>query len=444
LILARIFEEAGHKLFLVGGAVRDALLGNPNKDFDFCTDALPDETIAILKKADLKVIPIGLEFGTVATFVEGEDIEITTFRTSESFMKGSRKPTVVFGLDLEKDLQRRDFTVNAMAISCLTGKLIDPFGGLEALKAGILDTPLDPERTFSDDPLRMLRAGRFQAKLGFAPAERITKAATAQKLAILSVSRERWFGELNKLLLGDHPRKGLEWLRETGLLGVLLPEHVPMVDLVQNKHHLHDAWEHTLVALKTSKQKETVRWALLCHDFGKPATRTGEGDDCHFLGHEDVSVLLWEGIGKRFRLPNVTLDRVRDLISMHMRIFHLPDPALKRSLRKLLRACKEIGDGFWEDLLDVSEADSGAKQEQSPRLTFLENVRQLAVQLSLEELCPRPPAKLGKGILDTFGIKPGPQVGEMIARVKVALEEGILKEPSVETCLQWLQDNQEG
>jgi poly(A) polymerase len=255
--LAERFAAAGHRLYLVGGSVRDALLGRGFDDLDFTTDARPASVLAILEGWVDAVWDTGIAFGTVGARRHGHTVEITTFR-ADSYDRVTRNPVVAFGESISDDLVRRDFSVNAMAVE-LTGErtFVDPHAGLAALHAGVLDTPATPEESFSDDPLRMLRAARFVSQLGLAPAPRVVAAMTAMAGELTRITTERVQTELSKLILGAHPRRAIELLVDTGLAEIVLPE-VPAMRLAVDEHMQHkDVYVHSLVVLEQAIDRET-------------------------------------------------------------------------------------------------------------------------------------------------------------------------------------------
>ncbi|MDR3106633.1 MAG: HDIG domain-containing protein, partial [Bifidobacteriaceae bacterium] len=286
--LATVFAAAGAELALVGGPVRDLLLGRGIEDLDLATDAEPDQALALLKGWATKTWEVGRAFGTVAGRRGDTVVEITTYR-SEVYQPDSRKPAVSYGDSLEGDLSRRDFTVNSMAVLLAPEvRFTDPFGGLADLRAGMLRTPIAATQSFEDDPLRMMRAARFAAQLGFAVVEEVVKAMTAMADRIEIVSAERVQAELVQLLLAARPRRGLELMAYTGLAEQVLPE-LPALQLEIDEHHHHkDVYEHTLTVLDQAIALESgadgpvpgpdlvLRLAALLHDIGKPATRRFE------------------------------------------------------------------------------------------------------------------------------------------------------------------------
>ncbi len=299
--LARRFQEAGFSLALVGGSVRDALLGRLGNDLDFTTDARPEDVLKIMRPWADAVWEVGIAFGTVGGQKDARvgdvnqsfQIEVTTYR-SEAYDRTSRKPEVSYGDSIEEDLVRRDFTVNAMAVALPEKEFIDPHGGLDDLAARVLRTPSTPEASFSDDPLRMMRAARFAAQLDFEVAPDVVAAMKAMAERIEIVSAERVRDELNKLVLSAHPRKGLTLLVDTGLADRVLPE-LPALRLERDEHHRHkDVYDHTLIVLEQAMALEengpdlTLRLAALLHDIGKPRTRRFETDGRVSFHHHEV------------------------------------------------------------------------------------------------------------------------------------------------------------
>lgn len=350
-VLADRFANAGFKLALVGGSVRDALLGRLSADLDFTTNAKPEQTRAILTNWAGAIWETGAAFGTIAAKGGREDpvtIEITTYR-SEIYPNESRKPTVSFGDSLEGDLHRRDFTINAMALELTSSEpiFIDPYGGLEDLAAKILRTPAKPELSFSDDPLRMMRAARFAAQLNFVVDQPALDAVAAMKDRIAIVSAERIRDEFVKLLMSASPRLGLSILVESGLAEFVVPE-LPKLKLEIDEHHRHkDVYEHSLTVLDQAIALEdrvggpdlVLRLAALLHDIGKPKTRAFvPGGGVSFHHHEVVGAHLAKGRLKALRFDKQTVDDVATLVELHLR-FHgygtgeWTDSAVRRYVR---------------------------------------------------------------------------------------------------------------
>ncbi|PRY11455.1 CCA tRNA nucleotidyltransferase [Kineococcus rhizosphaerae] len=325
--LGRVFAGAGFELSLVGGPVRDAFLGRRSADLDFTTDARPDDTVALLKQWGDAYWEIGRDFGTIGARKKDLVVEVTTYR-SESYDADSRKPEVSYGDDLVGDLSRRDFTVNAMALRLPSLDFADPHDGLKDLAAGVLRTPGTAEQSFSDDPLRMMRAARFAAQLRLRVAPEITAAMAAMAERIAIVSAERVRVELEKLLVAPDPVAGLRILVETGLADHVLPE-LPALRLEIDEHHRHkDVYEHSLTVLEQAMDLETdgpdllLRLAALLHDIGKPRTRRFEdGGGVSFHHHEVVGAKLVTKRLKALRFDNDTIKAVARLTELHLR-FH--------------------------------------------------------------------------------------------------------------------------
>ena len=347
--LGQRFLAEGYELALVGGSVRDAILGRLGNDLDFTTNAKPEAALAILKGWAESVWEIGIRFGTVGAMKDGYQIEITTYR-AESYEADSRKPTVQFGETLADDLVRRDFTVNAMAVKLPEVEFVDLHGGIADLAAGLLRTPGRPEDSFADDPLRMMRAARFASQLEMTVEESALAAMTAMAERLEIVSAERVRDELSKLLLGEDPRRGLSLLVETGLTQYVLPE-LPALKLEIDEHHHHkDVYEHSLTVLSQAIDLETshepmtnpdlvLRLAALLHDIGKPKTRRFEANGgVSFHHHEVVGAKMARKRLKALRYPNDVVDQVTLLVELHLR-FHgyssgqWTDAAVRRYVR---------------------------------------------------------------------------------------------------------------
>ena len=318
--LLRLKEVLGPEaeLVIVGGAVRDELLGRPHADWDLATRLLPQTVMARARAAGFKVIPTGLQHGTVTVLLEDRPVEVTTFRSDGDYLDGRRPASVRLGVGLREDLSRRDFTINAMALPVGGGDLVDPFGGQADLVARTIRAVGDPLQRFAEDGLRALRACRFAAQLGFA-VEPATFAAIPLRLEVAcKVSVERVFTELDKLLRGSQPHRGLALLADGGLLDLWLPELRPMIGCGQNRHHLHDVWVHTLEVVSQVPADSGLRWAALLHDAGKPGTRsTGPDGEVHFHGHEALSLELADGILERLKTSLSLRREVAALIRHH-------------------------------------------------------------------------------------------------------------------------------
>ena len=432
-LLRDAFRSAGKPLYLVGGAVRDQLRGAPVKDLDYATLATPPQMKDILRKAGLPVIPLGEAFGTIATLLpddkgERQQVEITTFRTAESYQKGSRHPRVSFGQSIEQDLGRRDFTINAMAQDD-EGRLIDPFGGAKHLEARVLETPAPAAEIFADDPLRMLRAARFVSQLGFAPSAEVRAAVEERAADILTVSRERWKQELDKLLTGEAAPAALAFAAQTRLLSFLLPELHAMLLLTgkpQGRYHSKDIWEHTLKVVEGAPRRAPVRWAALLHDVAKPQTRTEKDGEVHFLHHAELGAELFDGIAERLRFGREDRRRVRFLIFAHLR----PNLYQRSWSDSAVRRLAEDGGDHLEDLLALSRADITSSNPNRVA-QGIRNVDELAARIeglrTAEALVPHLPPGLGTLISAELGVPLGREIGRLRESLLEAIREGSLQ-----------------
>lgn len=419
--LGVLFEAAGHELAIVGGPVRDAVLGRPGNDWDFTTSARPAQIESIVASWADAVWDIGREFGTIGVRKGDHQLEITTYRSDE-YDAGSRKPEVMFGDTLDGDLARRDFAVNAMAIRLPSLEFVDLFGGLDDIEKRLVRTPVTPEQSFSDDPLRMMRAARFVAQLGFTASPDVEAAMTAMAGRLEIVSAERVRDELNKLITSPHPVAGLRLLVGTGLAAQMLPE-LPALILERDEHHRHkDVYEHSLIVLEQAVALEgrldqapdlTIRLAALLHDIGKPKTRRfQDGGTVTFHHHDVVGAKLVRKRMRALRYSNDLIDKVALLVELHLR-FHgygsgeWTDSAVRRYVR-------DAGDQL-ERLHILTRADCTTRnQKKALRLqrTYDELEERIAVLAEQEELGSIRPDLDGGQIMAILGIGPGPEVGE--------------------------------
>lgn len=443
--LAERFAEAGHELALVGGPVRDAFLGRESHDLDFASSARPDEIIRIVAPVADAHWDIGRQFGTIGARLGDTTVEITTYRADE-YDGASRKPVVAFGDTLEGDLLRRDFTVNAMALRVPDKVLVDPSGGLEDLLAGRLRTPIEPEVSFGDDPLRMLRGARFTAQLGFALDEATAAAIGAMADRIGIVSAERVGEELSKLLLADDPVPGIRVLVDSGLADRVLPE-VPALRLEIDEHaHHKDVYEHSLTALAQAIALErsrghapdlVLRLAVLLHDIGKPATRRIEpGGAVSFHHHDVLGAKLAAKRLRELRFDGDTVKAVATLIRLHLRFFGYADASwTDAAVRRYVR---DAGDQL-ERLHILSRADVTTRnQRKAARLqrAYDELEERIAALAEEEELAAIRPDLDGEQIMAILGIRPGPAVGEAYRYLlELRLDEGPLGEEEAEARL---------
>jgi poly(A) polymerase len=420
--VGRRFGQAGHEIAIVGGSVRDALLGRLGNDLDFATSARPDQIDRLLRGWTDARWDMGRDFGTLGARVGDWHLEITTYR-SEIYDPTSRKPVVQYGDSLVGDLSRRDFTANAMAVSLPAQELVDPFGGLDDIAARVLRTPGTPESAFTDDPLRMMRAARFAAQLGFVVTPDVVAAMRAMSERLSIISAERIRDELVKLVSSPLPRLGLTLLVETGLADQMLPE-LPALRLERDEHHRHkDVYEHTLTVLDQAIELEprltgggpdfVVRFAALVHDIGKPKTRRFADDGTVTFHHHDVvGAKLAAKRMKALRFSNDEIASVAKLVELHLR-FHgygsgeWTDSAVRRYVR-------DAGDQL-ERLHMLTRADCTTRNRQkAERLRraydgLEERIARLAEQ---EELASIRPDLNGDEIMQILEISPGPVVGE--------------------------------
>jgi poly(A) polymerase len=438
--LGERFAAAGHDLALVGGPVRDALLGRPSTDLDFTTSARPEVTEAVLKAWGTATWDMGRDFGTIGARRGATTVEVTTYR-ADAYDGQTRKPVVAFGDSLEDDLVRRDFTVNAMALRLPDLTFVDPHGGLVDLDAGLLRTPSLPEVSFGDDPLRMMRAARFVAQLGFVPAPEVYTAMREMAATIEIVSAERVRDELVKLLMAPHPRAGLELLCASGLATHVIPE-LPALQLEVDEHHRHkDVYEHSMTVLEQAIDLEgpadgppesvpgpdlVLRLAALLHDVGKPATRRFEGGGgVSFHHHEVVGAKLVAKRLRALRFDKETTKAVARLVELHLR-FH------------------GYGEGQWTDsavrryvtdagpllprLHRLTRADCTTRNVRKARrlaATYDDLETRIDALLELEELKAVRPELDGNEIASVLGIRPGPVLGRAYKYLlSVRMDEG--------------------
>ena len=438
--LSDAFEKAGHTLALVGGPVRDAFLNRPVNDLDFTTSARPEEIERIVRPLSDALWDVGRAFGTIAAQLGDVTVEITTYR-ADTYDGASRKPAVAFGDSLEADLFRRDFTMNAMALTLPQLVLVDPCDGLPDLLAGLLRTPIAPEESFRDDPLRMMRAARFVAQLGATVHPDTVSAITQMAGRLADISAERVREELVRLLSSDAPRRGLELFVDTGLAAVVLPE-LPALQLESDEHaHHKDVYQHTLTVVDQAIDEEkrrhpdsppdvVLRVAALLHDIGKPQTRRFEpGGVVTFYHHDVVGAKLAAKRMKALRFDNDTIDAVSKLIELHLRFFGYADQAWSDSaVRRYVRDASP----HLERLHILVRADVTTRNKRkADRLAFayddLEN--RIAELAEREELQSIRPELDGEQIMGILGIPPGRDVGQAYAfLLELRLDEGIIGE----------------
>ncbi|MGC1214185.1 MAG: CCA tRNA nucleotidyltransferase [Micromonospora sp.] len=446
--LGRRFARAGHELHLVGGSVRDALLGRLGEDLDFCTDAHPDETIRILKGWAESIWETGREFGTIGAQRDGLQLEITTFR-AEAYDQVSRHPVVEYGTNLIDDLKRRDFTINAMAVSLPEHRFTDPYGGLDDLAAKVIRTPGTPRESFGDDPLRMLRAARFAAQLRFAVHPDVHAAMTQMAADLDRISAERIRDEFTKLLCGADPITGLRLLVDTGLADRFVPE-LTGLKLTIDEHAQHkDVYEHTLTVVSNAVSMEEdgcdfiLRMAALMHDVGKPATKAvGPDGRVSFHHHEVVGARLTKARMKALRYPKDVTAQVVKLVALHLRFYgygrgEWTDSAVRRyvadagdllpRLHKLTRSDCTTRNRRKAAAL---AADYDALEERIARIAAEEDLARVRPDLD------------GNAIMELLGVPPGPLVGKAWQYLKeLRLERGPLDRDEAEAeLLRWARE----
>ncbi len=446
--LGESFADADHDLYLVGGSVRDAILGRLGGDLDFATDARPEDVQRILRPWADALWDTGIRFGTVGAAKGSHRVEITTYR-SDTYDQVSRNPEVAFGSSIDADLLRRDFTANAMAVRITAdgpAEFVDPLGGLAAIRRRVLDTPAAPEVAFGDDPLRMLRAARFTSQLGFTIAPRVRAGIEQMASQLGRITAERVAAELDKLVLGEDPVAGVEVMVDTGVGDVVLPE-IGAMRLAIDEHHQHkDVYRHSLTVLRQAigLEKEgpdlVLRWAALLHDIGKPATRKHEPDGgVSFHHHEVVGAKMTRQRLRALKYSNQMVDDVSQLVYLHLR-FH------------------GYGDGRWTDsavrryvtdagpllprLHKLVRADCTTRNKRrAARLqaAYDDLERRIAELAAKEDLQRVRPDLDGNEIMELLGIPAGPEVGEAWRYMKeLRLERGPLnKDDATAELLTW-------
>jgi len=453
--LAARFREAGHRLYIVGGSVRDLLIGrvdpdSPDFDIDLTTDARPDDVKSCISGWADAVWNQGEKFGTVGARSGDRLFEITTFR-AESYTDESRKPHVVFADDVETDLSRRDFTVNAMALEVTGGAtptLVDPFDGARDLMTGVLRTPIGPEVSFSDDPLRMLRAARFIAGLDLTPNEELVTAVREMAPRLEIVSAERIRDEFDKLITLDHPTAGLWFLVETGLADQFLPE-LPAMRLEHDPIHRHkDVLTHTFAVIENVRPPHEqpadrpefdfrlVRLAALFHDIGKPRTRGyAEGKGTTFHHHDAVGARMTKRRMTELRYSNDDVAAVVDLVALHLR-FHTyrlgwSDSAVRRYVR-------DAGD-LLNELNVLTRCDCTTRNEKKARTLSrrMDELEERITELAAaEELAAMRPELDGAQVMEHLGVPPGPVVGRALEHLlEIRLEEGLVGDAEIRARL---------
>ena len=449
--LGERFAAAGHELAIVGGPVRDALLGRPVHDIDLTTDAVPQRVLELVDGWADAVWTIGIEFGTVGLRKNGQQVEITTYR-SESYQVKSRKPEVSYGTSLYEDLVRRDFTVNAMAVRVPGGEFVDPFGGLRDLADRTLRTPGKPEDSFNDDPLRIMRGIRFAAQLGFSVDEKVAAAMTAMAERLRIVSAERIRDELTKLILSPNPRLGVSLMTDLGVANYVLPE-IPKLKLTVDEHHRHkDVYEHSLTVLDQAVDLErargmepdlVLRLAALLHDIGKPKTRAFQpGGKVTFHHHEVVGASMSKNRLTALRFPKDVVNDVSKLVSLHLRFYgygkgEWTDSAVRRYARDAGHLLSRL------HILTRADCTTRNRRKAAALARAYDDIERRIERLAKEEeLSKIRPDLDGHEIQEVLGIRPGPLVGQAWRYLlELRLEHGPLgKEEATKALLRWAEE----
>lgn len=441
------FASAGHEIALVGGPVRDAIMGRRSADLDFTTSAHPEQILAVLEGWAQTTWDVGIRFGTVGARIAGHEVEITTYR-AEAYSPDSRKPEVSFGTSLADDLSRRDFTINAMALHLPSFEFVDLFGGVQDVAAQLIRTPGTPQDSFTDDPLRMMRAARFASQLNFVVAPDVIAAMTEMAGRLEIVSAERIREELVKIVMSAHPRVGLTLLVDTGLAEYVLPE-LPLLRLEADEHHHHkDVYEHTLTVLEQAMDLETeheptsepdliLRLAALLHDIGKPRTRKFEADGgVSFHHHEVVGARMTRKRMKALRFSNDQIDSVAHLVELHLR-FHgygtgeWTDAAVRRYVRDAGNELVRLHKLTRADSTTRNKKRAAALQRAYDHLE--ERITRLAEE---EQLAAIRPDLDGAQIMEILNIPPGPLVGKAYKHLlELRLDNGPLSEEEARSAL---------
>jgi poly(A) polymerase len=428
--IAKYFDSNGYKLYAVGGCVRDEIMGNVANDIDLTTDAKPLMASSLLGKFG-HIYNVGQEYGTIGVSIDGVKIEVTTFR-KEVYVANSRKPNVTFGTDLLEDLRRRDFTINAIAMDCLTNKVIDPFGGVHDIRIGAIRCVESDDR-FDEDPLRMMRAVRFVCKFGF---DLEAEMKHPERLKI--VSKERVKDELSKILLSNDPEQGIRFLVDRGLMSYIIPEFLDLKYLPGGKNHMKDAYEHTLAVVKRSTAFDfgddnlVFRLSCMLHDIAKPRTFSVIGGEIHFYDHHMVGGDMAEHILRDLKFDSVTIERSVNLIRRHMEpiMLTISDTLTKRGVSRLIRRVSSDSYNDIEMLLALVSCDLSSSA--NPRHKLVAELRHLVNEV--QAILPKQKAPLdGNEIMEATDIGPSKIVGEIKEFLCDQVVDGVVAADDKET-----------
>lgn len=427
LELDKKFEDSGYELFLVGGAIRDKLLGLPVKEYDLATSAEPEETEKLIRAFGCKCIgTVGKRFGTITGNFQGETIEITTYR-SESYEEFSRQPAVKYGKDIHEDLSRRDFTINAIAFNLKEQEILDPFDGQKHLKSGLIKAVGVARDRFNEDPLRMLRAIRFATLFDFEIEQATYEAIHTQKDSMGVLSAERISQEMNKLLLADKPSKGIQLLVETGLIAYVLPELIPAIDIEFDPHEHKDIYRHILQVLDNTPPKLELRWTALLHDIAKPVTRKKIGGQYYFLGHENVGGRMSKDILSRLKMPGDISNRIVKIVRLHQRLPNYDGHWTDGGIRRFVRDSGEVID----DLFAFAAADATGSNEkkkaqyQDNRDKLYKRIKELEQEAEIAKI--KSPLS-GEELMELFHRPAGPWIKPIKEELLRMVLDGEIKE----------------
>ncbi len=433
--LAASFAAAGYQLYLVGGAVRDQLLGRPSPDLDLTTDAVPAAVRRLARDVQPDAVHgIGEKFGTIGLVFAGRNIEITTFR-GEQYERGSRKPQVQYGVSLAEDLARRDFTINAMARDLRMGEIVDPYGGRADLHAGLIRAVGTPRERFAEDPLRLLRAVRLAAQLGFGLHRETLEAIRTQAPLLRTISRERVADELNKILLSPRPAFGIRLAVTLGLMRYLIPEVLTLSGVSQRPMHHKDVFEHTLGVLENTPPDLLLRWAALLHDIAKPQTKSVRDGQVHFFGHDEVGARMARRILNGLRFEQGFIRRVTKLIRMHLRVNSYSSTWTDGAVRRLVR---EAGEEL-APLVALSRADVTSYREERVRAAAQradEFERRCAELQAAEDIAQMSSPLDGHDLMTLFGRGPGRWIQEIKDYLLALVLDGELAQDDRERAIE--------
>jgi len=419
--IVKKFKENGFKCYLVGGSVRDLVLKRQVYDYDFATDALPEQISKLFKR----VIPTGMRHGTVTVLEKGKSFEITTFRSDGEYSDGRRPENVFFSKSLEEDISRRDFTINGLAYDIEKDEIIDLVNGIEDIFNSKIRTIGNPIERFSEDGLRTYRACRFASKLNFEIVEETFKAIESTLDIASTISAERIRDEFTKILETDTPSIGLEYLRKSGLLKIFLPELYAGFEVEQNKFHIHDVYYHSIYSCDAAHNDKIIRLAALLHDIGKvPSKRMGTDNDATFYNHEIIGYRMAKKIMKRLKYSNEEIEKVTNLVSNHM--FHYTDDWTDGAVRRFMR---KVGVENIDDLLELRLADrkgNGSRDGMPAAIAKLQE--RIAKIIEEENAISVKDLKInGNDIMTQFQILPGPIIGKILKD----LLERVLDDPEI-------------